>query len=306
MPMEKNIYQVDVFTDKRFGGNPAGVVPDARGLTDQQMIKIAREMNLSETAFVIPLDNEDADYEVRFFTPEQEVDLCGHATIGTFYGLAAKGYIEGKDNIFSINQKTKAGILPVEIYFENDKVDKVMMTQANPEFLFQIEDLGELAEIFGIDVADIGIENQIVHPQGVSTGLPDVMMPVKNLDVLKKLNPHREKLIEFSNRLGVVGVHAFTLETEEKESSLACRNFAPAVGIDEEAATGTSNGALGAFLIRNNIVEFRNGITFICEQGYYMDRPSKVVVKLEGNKDDFSVKVGGKAVITLEGVIIYE
>ena len=304
--MEKNIYQVDAFTDKRFGGNPAGVMPDARGLTEQQMIKIAREMNLSETAFVIPLNSEEADYEVRFFTPESEVDLCGHATIGTFYGLAAKGYIEGKNSIVSIKQRTKAGILPVEIYFSNDKVDQVMMTQANPEYSFQIEDLGELAEIFGINVADIGIENHMVYPQGVSTGLLDIMMPVKNLNVLKKLKPHREKLIEFSNRLGVVGVHAFTLETEEKESSLACRNFAPAVGIDEEAATGTSNGALGAFLIEHNIIEFRDGITFICEQGYYMDRPSKVVVKLEGNKNDFTVKVGGKAVITLEGVIIYE
>ncbi|MBB6218067.1 trans-2,3-dihydro-3-hydroxyanthranilate isomerase [Anaerosolibacter carboniphilus] len=303
--MEKIIYQVDAFTDKRFGGNPAGVVPDARGLTDQQMLKIAKEMNLSETAFVIPMKQDGVDYEVRFFTPEQEVDLCGHATIGTFYALAEKGYIEGKDGLFTIRQKTKAGILPVEIYFKNDKIDKVMMTQAQPEFLSHITDLKELAEIFGIDEADFGIGKQIFYPQGISTGLPDLMMPVKCLDVLKKLKPNKGKLIDFSNRNGLVGVHAFTLETEEKESFLACRNFAPAVGIDEEAATGTSNGALGAFLIRNNIVELKDGFTFTCEQGYYMDRPSKIVVKLEGNKDDFSVKVGGQAVITLEGVIIY-
>ncbi|MDF2548633.1 MAG: hypothetical protein K0R93_3531 [Anaerosolibacter sp.] len=304
--MEKIIYQVDAFTNKRFGGNPAGVVPDAYGLTDQQMLKIAREMNLSETAFLIPIKNGDADYEVRFFTPEQEVDLCGHATIGAFYALAEKGYMEIKESIFTIKQKTKAGILPVEIHFQKDKIHKIMMTQARPEFLFQITDFQELAEIFGIEGNQIGIENHVLYPQGVSTGLPDLMMPVKSLDVLKKLNPNKEKLIDFSNRHGLIGVHAFTLEAEESGSSLACRNFAPAVGIDEEAATGTSNGALGAFLIHHNIFAFEDGMSIICEQGYYMDRPSKIMVKLEGTKEDFSVKVGGQAVITLEGVMICE
>jgi trans-2,3-dihydro-3-hydroxyanthranilate isomerase len=263
-------------------------------------------MNLSETAFVFPIKNEDADYEVRFFTPEQEVDLCGHATIGTFYALAEKGYIEVKDSVITIKQKTKAGILPVEIHFEEDEIGKIMMNQAQPEFLFQITDYRELAQIFGINENEIGIEKYLIHPQGVSTGLPDLIMPVKSLEVLKKLKLKKEKLVDFSNRHGLVGVHAFTLEAEETDSSLACRNFAPAVGIDEEAATGTSNGALGAFLIRHNILRFKDGMSIICEQGYYMDRPSKIIVKLDGTKDEFTVKVGGQAVITLEGVMICE
>lgn len=304
--MEKIIYQVDAFTDKRFGGNPAGVVPDASGLTDQQMMNIAREMNLSETAFVFPIKGEEADYEVRFFTPEQEVDLCGHATIGTFFALAEKGYIEAKQRVFTIKQKTKAGILPVEIHFDNDRVNKIMMTQSQPEFLFKMKKLDGLAEIFGIQENDIGIENHIIYPQGVTTGLPDLMMPVKNLNILKSLKPDKEKLIDFSKRNGLVGVHAFALEPEERGSTLTCRNFAPAVGIDEEAATGTSNGALGAFLVRHNILPFHNGMTIICEQGYYMDRPSKIIVSLEGTKENYTIKVGGKAVITLEGVMIFE
>lgn len=304
--MDKIIFQVDAFTDIHFGGNPAGVVPDATGLEYMQMQKIAKEMNLSETAFVFPLKNDEADFEVRFFTPTQEVDLCGHATIATFFTLAQKGYIQANKSKKIITQKTKAGILPVEIYFKDNKIDNILMTQAKPKFIFEFEDIYELAEIMGLKTEDIGLKGYEVLPQVVSTGLADIILPIKSLDVLKKIKPNKNKLVAYSDRYGVSGVHAFTMETEEKESTLACRNFAPAAGIDEEAATGTSNGALGAYLVKNNIIQLENDTTLICEQGYYMERPSKIVVKLEGEKEKFTVKVGGKAIIILEGVIIYE
>lgn len=298
--MKKVIYQVDAFSDVPFGGNPAGVVPNAVGLNDKQMLNIALEMNLSETAFISPLQNHEADYEVRFFTPTQEVDLCGHATIASFFALASKGIITGEDNVKVIKQKTKAGVLPVELYFKDSKIDSVMMTQAKPKFVFDVEDISELAGIMGINVADIGIEGYALIPQAVSTGLTDIMLPVKNLSALKSINPNYARLTKYSNKLNIIGVHAFTLETEEETSTLACRNFGPAAGIDEEAATGTSNGALGAYLVKNNVLKFEDNITIICEQGYYMNRPSKIIVRLEGNKDDLTVKVGGKAVIVME------
>lgn len=298
--MKKVIYQVDAFSDVPFGGNPAGVVPNAVGLNDKQMLNIALEMNLSETAFISPLQNHEADYEVRFFTPTQEVDLCGHATIASFFALASKGIITGEDNVKVIKQKTKAGVLPVELYFKDSKIDSVMMTQAKPKFVFDVEDISELAGIMGINVADIGIEGYALIPQAVSTGLTDIMLPVKNLSALKSINPNYARLTDYSNNLNIIGVHAFTLETEEETSTLACRNFGPAAGIDEEAATGTSNGALGAYLVKNNVLKFEDNITIICEQGYYMNRPSKIIVRLEGNKDDLTVKVGGKAVIVME------
>lgn len=304
MPMEKIIYQVDAFTDIPFGGNPAGVVPDAAGLTDRQMQQIAREMNVSETAFVTKQKGGTADFHVRFFTPTQEVDLCGHATIGAFFVLAKKGYIEGDGAVKIVKQKTGAGILPVEIYFETHEVAHIYMTQAKPQFVFSVQNKKELAEIMGIKETDIGLEGIEATPQGISTGLPDIILPVKSLDVLKNIRPDWNALAAYSNRLGVVGVHAFSLETEDKGSSLACRNFAPAVGINEEAATGTSNGALGAYLIQNDIILWAGEHTLLCEQGYYMDRPSKIMVKLEGSKEDLIVKVGGKAVITLEGVMM--
>lgn len=298
--MKKVIYQVDAFSDVPFGGNPAGVVPNAVELDDIQMLNIAREMNLSETAFIFPSEDNTADYEVKFFTPTQEVDLCGHATIASFFSLASKGVITGTNDVKIIKQKTKAGILPVELYFKNNKIDSVMMTQAKPKFVFDVENISELAEIMGINVNDIGIEGFNLIPQAVSTGLTDIILPVKSLSALKAINPNYAKLTEYSNNLNIIGVHAFTLETEEEASTVACRNFGPAAGINEEAATGTSNGALGAYLVKNDVLKIQDNITIICEQGYYMNRPSKIIVRLEGSKDDLTVKVGGTAVIVME------
>ena len=299
--MKKVIYQVDAFSDVPRGGNPAGVVINATGLTDRDMQKIALDMNLSETAFIFPIEDGVADYEVKFFTPTQEVELCGHATIASYFALASKGMITGVDTVKIIKQKTKAGILPVELYFKECKIHSVMMTQAKPKFPFDVENIYELAEIMGVNVSDIGIEGFALIPQAVSTGLTDIILPVKSLSALKSLNPNYDKLAQYSNKLNIIGVHAFTLESEEESSTLACRNFAPAAGIDEEAATGTSNGALGAYLVKNDVLKFKDNITILCEQGYYMNRPSKIFVKLVGCKDDLTVKVGGSAIIVREG-----
>ncbi|MFZ5968708.1 MAG: PhzF family phenazine biosynthesis protein [Bacillota bacterium] len=303
--MEKIIYQVDAFADRPFGGNPAGVVPDSRGLSEKEMQKIAREMNLSETAFVTALRDEEADFHVRFFTPEQEVDLCGHATIAAFYVMTKKGYIEVNGGKKVITQKTKAGTLPVEIEIAQTDQIHVMMTQAKPMFGEQIKDIGVLAEIMGTKEDEIGISGKTILPQIVSTGLHDIIMPVVSLKALKRIKPDMERLALYSKQMGVIGVHAFTLEKEEDASYLSARNFAPACGIDEEAATGTSNGALGAYLVNNNIIALEKEATILCEQGYYMGRPSKIMVKLIGDKENYCVRVGGTAFITLEGVIVY-
>ena len=168
----------------------------------------------------------------------------------------------------------------MELYLINSKIDSVMMTQAKPKIIFEVENISELAEIMGINVNDIGLDGYKLIPQAVSTGLTDIMLPIKSLSALKSINPNYVKLTEYSIKLNIIGVHAFTLETEEKSSTVACRNFAPAAGIDEESATGTSNGALGAYLVKNNVLKFKDKITIICEQGYYMNRPSKIIVKI--------------------------
>ncbi|QUH18776.1 PhzF family phenazine biosynthesis protein [Alkaliphilus sp. B6464] len=295
--MEKEIYTVDAFSEVDFGGNPAGVVLDATGLDEKQMLKIAKEMNLSETAFIFPSDDDTADYTIRFFTPTQEVDLCGHATIASFFLLGTKGLIKSDNGIKIVRQKTNAGVLPVELHFNDSRVEKVLMTQTKPKFISKIKIIDDLAKIMGLNIDHIGVENFDLVPEIVSTGLKDIIVPVKSLKVLKSISPNYEMIKKYCKELCVVGIHAFTLETEEKYSTVSCRNFAPLVGIDEEAATGTSNGALGAYLVNNNVVKYENSITIVSEQGYYMGRPSKILVKIEGPKNDYTVKVGGRAVI---------
>lgn len=296
--MEAIIYQVDAFTDKPFGGNPAGVVPDAKNLSEEDMQKIACEMNLSETAFVKKLENDC--FEVRFFTPKCEVALCGHATIATFYVLGKKGYIrhEGKRKVL-IKQKTKAGLLPVELYFENDEIVKVLMHQGSPVAFGQIDEIEEISKILGIREEEVGLKDFELKPEIISTGLKDIIVPVKDEESLKSLNIDFEKMDDYCNSKGSIGMHVFTLD-ELNDNTVHCRNFAPSVGIYEEAATGTANGALIYYMKRNNLLK-ANYIQ--ANQGQYMNRPSKILCEINESENHDIVKVGGQAVIVMEGVI---
>lgn len=298
--MGVNIYQVDVFTHKAFGGNPAGVVPDARGLREIDMQNLAREMNLSETVFIIPED--EYNYRVRFFTPVSEVDLCGHGTIGAFYTLAHMGYISFLENgVKKIYQKTRAGRLAVEIYYRNGKVDKVLMEQAPPKDLGRVEDIGVLLEVFNIRKEDVGIENEYLSPRIISTGLPDIILPIRRKEVLDNLKIDFHKLSSLSKELKIVGVHAFHFPKKDSPKVYA-RNFAPLVGINEEAATGTANGALAYFLKKLGFIR-GNKITAL--QGMSLNRPSSIFCEIEGDGRNCRIKVGGQAKIVLQGVMCF-
>lgn len=300
--MEKIFYQVDAFTDILFGGNPAGVVLDSEDLDERQMLKIAKEVSLSETAFVRKSKEKEYDYEIRFFTPTEEVDLCGHATIATFFILAKKGIIKATSKKVLVKQKTLAGILPVEIFFEDNQVKKVLMTQKKPEYIFMVNDISEIANIMGIDSDEIGLVGFEALPMAYSTGVPDIMLPVKSIDILKKIAPNFKKLTEYSIKNNKVGIHAFTIK-DYSRGIISCRNFAPALGIDEESATGTSNGALAAYLIENNIMKCDKKLNLVCEQGHFMDRPSHIYVEVTKDNKDLIIKVGGKAALTIDGKI---
>lgn len=300
--MKKEVYLVNAFTYNDRGGNGAGVVPDAKGLSTEMMQAIAKEVGLSETAFVTEAaGNENYDFEVKFFTPTTEVDLCGHATIAAFSTLGQLGMIKGSNEIIKLKQKTLAGILDVELAFENNKLQNVLMTQATPKFLFSlsVQDLEPLCEIMGISINDIGVgvTGYMARPMAVSTGLSDLILPVKTLDALKSITPDFKALADYSNDKNLIGVHAFTFKTENSTSTVSTRNFGPAVGIDEESATGTANGALAAYLIKNKLYPFTDDTTIVCEQGYYMGNPSEVIAKVQGEMDDFIIRVGGKATI---------
>lgn len=290
--MNRWIYQVDAFTNYAYGGNPAGVLTDGSGLSTAQMQKIAMEMSLSETAFVIP-GKPGYDFEVRFFTPTEEVDLCGHATIATFHQLKALGMIpEGKKELI---QKTKAGLLTVR-YEENGSV---LMRQADPQYIKQHPEFSTLAEIMGTVPGELRIPGVLEAPETWSTGLPDIMLPVSSVALLKSLQPNMGELAAYSRAENVTGVHAFALD---ESGEVWCRNFAPACGIPEEAATGTSNGALGACLHHHG---WKAGqpLIFTAHQGDWMGRPSRITVSVLGAEHP-EVWVGGHGVTVLSGEIL--
>lgn len=278
-----NFYIVDAFTSVPFGGNTAGVVilPDNSIFPDDILMQIiAAELRYSETAFVIK--NTDSDFTTRYFTPEGEVDLCGHATIALFTVLIEKGAVKKGD--MCIN-RTKAGNLNVKID------DEIWMDMAAPKYIGKIENSKELYRIMS------GKEMEPLNgyvPEIISTGLPDIILPVSDLQELNSLNPDMHALAELSRELGVTGVHAFAIEKDNYTAHV--RNFAPLYGIDEESATGTANGALVYYLHKYGIVEAGNKSIFI--QGEAMGRASEVSASIS---EECTVKVGGTGKIVASG-----
>jgi PhzF family phenazine biosynthesis protein len=279
------VYTLNSFAKTEDGGNPAGVVLQADGLSDEEMLSIAQQVGFSETAFVHK--SEKANYKVRFFTPNSEVRLCGHATIAAFTLLKNKKIID--DGILC--QETKAGILNIEV--DNDKV---YMNQNAPEY-FNIIDKNEVADSLNITQDDFVSHLPI---QIVSTGLKDIMIPIKSLDRLFSIKPDYKKIAALSKKYNIIGFHVFSLETKF-DSTAHCRNFAPLYNINEESATGTSNGALACYLYKHGIVNEEQSSELVFEQGYSMQKPSEILVRLKiDNNKICEVKVGGKAIIKQE------
>lgn len=275
------VHILNAFAKSTDGGNPAGVVLEANQLSDNQMQQIAKKVGFSETAFMQKSDK--ADFKVRFFTPNGEVDLCVHATIATFFLMAKSNLLQaGK-----YTQETKAGILNIEIKPEG----AIFMSQNLPHFFKKI-DKKEIADSLNIPIEAIYSDLPI---QIVSTGLRDILIPIKNLTDLHAIKPNFEKVSEISKKYDVVGYHLFTFETKFN-STAHCRNLAPLYDIPEESATGTSNGALSCYLFKYEKINDKQVQNLVYEQGYSMDKPSEILVNLEIKEAKIvEVKVGGVA-----------
>lgn len=296
--MEVNIFQVDAFSSSPFGGNPAVVVPDAKWISDADKQRIANEMNVSETVFVHQL-GEDW-FKVTYFTPKCEVGLCGHGTIAVFYTMAEMGYIKAIDNgKKTAYMETNVGRLPVEISYKNGKVDNVIMEQGLPQSFGQVDEISKVLRALNLKMEDIGVVDSFYEPEITSTGLRDLMIPVKSQEILDRLNVCYCDLENLCIRLGIDSVHVFYLP-ELNAESVYVRNFAPSLGIREESATGTANGALVYYLTKHSLID-RDMLTAI--QGTHMGRPSKIYCYIEKNKDAYKVKIGGKANIIMEGIL---
>jgi trans-2,3-dihydro-3-hydroxyanthranilate isomerase len=291
------VKQVDAFTTVPFGGHPALVVIDAGGLTEEEMQRIAREMSLSETAFVA--SSERADFRVRFFTPLKEIDRADHATVATFHALVEEGLIAARDGVVTIKQELNVGVLPVEIEVEAGVAKRVVMAQQRP-LLGSAYSASSWAEALGIDETEI-LEGYPL--QTVSTGTPQLMVPVKSLTTLRLLRPDFETMAALTEQGDFFSAHVFTLETLSEEADFHARHFAPAAGVREGPVTGSASGAMAAYLVHYGLM---GKSSLVAEQGHFIGRPSLVYIDLEKEGDEITtVKVGGSAVTVMNGELFF-
>lgn len=271
------------FVSKIGGGNKAAVVFDELGMTEKQMQEIAKKNNFSETAFIDIHNSEENKFTIRYFTPSEEVDICGHAALASFQVLKELGYLKTA----AAYHRTKAGELKViieenTILIEMKKPEVVM--QLTTELIMEVVDISE-TEIIPCNAGKIEV---------ISTGLKDIILEISGIEALKNMTVKKDKMIELCKEYDLIGMHAVSRETIEEDSDFCCRNFAPAVGIDEESATGTSNASLLYYMIRNrNSIDYNK--TYKVEQGYFMNSPSNIYVKAD--KATGSIYVGGIAII---------
>lgn len=287
------IYQIDSFTKEKFKGNPAGVVVNADGLSDYQMQQIARELNNSETAFLFSPDSTDCDGVIRYFTPNTEVPICGHATIAAMYAKA----IEEKLDSCILRFKTKVGILPFEIISENNDY-QIIMTQGNFELSspFDENTSSRMIIALGLEKSDIDEKCPI---QIASTGHSKVMIGIKNREKLNSLSPNYAALALLSKEINCNGYFVFTFDSDDAAILTYGRMFAPAIGINEDPVTGNANGPLGGYLVENKIIASENNtFEFNGRQGQKIDRLGviKVKVSIEDDKPTL-IQIKGDAVV---------
>ncbi len=286
---------VDAFTTRRYAGNPCGVITDADGLTAEQMQSIARELNLSETAFVFP--STKADFKVRFFTPGQEIPLAGHPTIATMHTLAEEGRIAVASGPTRVTQELTIGVLPVDLMLDSADNVRVVMTQAKPEFQGRLEG-AKVATALGIALSDLlpGVPVQVV-----STGTPQAMVAVRSLEVLGRLKPSLSELGGLEREGGFFSTHVFALEAFETGHRAHSRHFAGSIGIPEDPVTGSASGGMAAYLWKYALVrEHRYSV----EQGHFAGRPGVVEIEVDAEGDEpLEVRVGGSAITVLRGSI---
>jgi trans-2,3-dihydro-3-hydroxyanthranilate isomerase len=305
--------QLDVFTGEPFAGNPLAVFPEAEGLTDEQMMKIAREMNLSETVFVLPPRDDKTLRRLRIFTPAREIPFAGHPVVGTWNALAREGVVplpESGDGWTRIHHEVGIGVLPVDIEFREGGPVKVVMTQGKFEILNEVDDRHDQAEIaraLGRDRDDL---DESLPIQVISTGLTSLVVPIRSLADLRHCRVNAALLAEIYTRLGATGCHAFSRETiEVGESRAHARFFAPADNIPEDPATGSAAGALGAYLVHHgasgaNPVD--GTVRFIIEQGDFIHRPSRISLEVKGKLGAIDeVRVGGSSVVVARGEVVF-
>ncbi len=287
------LLQVDAFTDRPLGGNPCAVVFDTDDLDDAAMLAIAREMNLSETAFV--RRSRVADFGVRYFTPAEEIPLAGHPTIATTFALVDTCRLALAAPHTTITLELKVGPIPVEIFAAGSRVERIVMMQKKPAFL-AIHTPDDVLPAFGLQPDDLLPGCPI---QTVSTGTPQLMLPLRSLDALRRAVLNIPAYTALRARSDFFSPHLFCLQGATPAGATFARHFGVPPDTLEDPFTGSATGGMAAYLWYYGLIEQPQ---FIAEQGHWMSRPGQAAVEIIGPRDDIeTVKVGGSAVTVLRG-----
>lgn len=316
--------QLDVFTDKAFSGNPLAVFPEAEDLSDEEMQQIAREMNLSETVYVLGPTDGRALKRLRIFTPAQELPFAGHPVVGTWNMLARLGVVplpEGGSGWTRVQQEIGIGVLPVDVEFDDAQPLRVVMTQGRFTIRATVEsprDIEEIARGLGLSPDELDQELPI---QVVSTGLNVLVVPVRTLDALGRCQVNVPLLSAAYHRVEALGCYAFTRETRDggdggaSRSGAHARSFVPDAGIGEDPATGGAAGPLSAYLVHHGALphaaqEAEEGAPvvsrFVIEQGDFIGRPSRIHAEIKGTRGAVEeVLIGGSSVVVAQGELMF-
>ena len=291
--MKKLPYHLlDVFTDRAFGGNPLAVFTDGRGIPDAQMQAIARELNLSETTFVLPPRDSKNDFQVRIFTPTYEMPMAGHPTVGTAFILAREGFVKASGSETRVVFEEGVGPVPVSVKWNDGAPDFIEMQQPLPKFGPRFEDAETVAEMLSLEARDL---DSNLPMEAVSCGVPFLFIPVNSVDAMGRIRFRADVSERVLRELGAgSGVFVFARDGQFPGSDVHGRMFAPGLGVMEDPATGGACGPLGCYLVRHRVLMSEGELRCVIEQGVEMGRPSFLHVAITHTGGEITaVKVGG-------------
>ena len=289
-------YIVDVFAEEKYAGNQLAVVRDAKALSDDEMQRIAKEMNYSETTFILSDDKRDGGYDVRIFTPMKELPFAGHPTLGTAYVIEEEIVKEPSETVVL---NLKIGQIPVTFSRSDERGDVLWMKQLQPKF-GRTFDAELISQILSLEPEKIDNKFPI---QDVSTGVPCIIVPLRTIDAIKRARIARDKYFEFIKDKQAKGILIFCPETYNNENDLNVRFFADYYGVPEDPATGSANGCLAGYLVKHRYFG-KDQINVRVEQGYEIGRPSLLLLKAEGKEGKIDVYVGGRVVMIAKGELV--
>lgn len=287
---------VDVFAEEKYAGNQLAVFTQAGNLSTEEMQQIAKELNFSETTFILSPELRAGGYDVRIFTPAKELPFAGHPTLGTAFVLQ-QGILQQPVEQIILN--LKVGPIPVTLTYHHQVPEVLWMRPHPPEF-GAILSAEAIAPVLSLNVDDIDLRFPI---QEVSTGVPFIIVPLKNLAALQRIKVNGEELARVVEPLQAKEIFVFCPETRDRANQFSARMFAPLLGIAEDPATGSANGCFAGYLVQHAYLG-DGPLSVQVEQGYEIGRPS--LLKLQAQKQDgtIAVSVGGKVIAIARGEFV--